>query len=119
MGVPRSLDATGSNDRDQAHVPAEVRDVRVTSVAAGWDHSLALTTSGQVYAWGGVGMAQKDVPTSLRGVRVLQVAAGYNRTLALTRYQGPDLWVGPRGTRTSTATSSTSPTDPSTWADPG
>lgn len=87
--------AWGSNSTGQTSVPAGIHDVKVTQVAAGWDHSLALTAGGRVFAWGGVHQAQQEVPSALEGARVLQVAAGYNRTLALTRYQGPDLWVGP------------------------
>jgi alpha-tubulin suppressor-like RCC1 family protein len=72
----------------ESHFPA-----RVIAVAAGWEHSLALTESGEVYAWGwnkggrlGLGDRKKRlVPTKVPGLtEVKAIAAGGAHSLALT-----------------------------------
>jgi alpha-tubulin suppressor-like RCC1 family protein len=40
----------------------KLRDVKVDKVAAGWDHSLALTSDGRVFAWGSNAFSQLGVP---------------------------------------------------------
>ncbi|MCX6873797.1 MAG: hypothetical protein NTW21_08310 [Verrucomicrobia bacterium] len=69
----------------------------LVSVAAGYSHSLALTSEGRVLAWGsnssgqlGTGVYSSSVPMAVdtSGVlarkRVVAIAAGYNHSLALT-----------------------------------
>jgi alpha-tubulin suppressor-like RCC1 family protein len=66
---------------------------KVKAIAAGGFHSLALTESGEVYAWGwneygqlGLGDTEDRLtPTKVEGLpRVKAVAAGYDHFLALT-----------------------------------
>jgi alpha-tubulin suppressor-like RCC1 family protein len=95
--------------------------VTATAIAAGYDHSLAVTSTGQVYAWGanfsgelGNGTVTAtyittpvavDLPS---GVRASAVAAGYGHSLALTHLGhvwawgldgGGELGTGPTGER--------------------
>jgi hypothetical protein len=65
----------------------------VKAIAAGWWHSLALTESGEVYAWGSNGRGQlglgdtedRHTPTQVPGLgRVKAIAAGGEHSLALT-----------------------------------
>ena len=70
----------------------------VIAIAAGYDHSLALTSDGTVYAWGANGSGQLgnggntespypvqvSMPTLPSGVTVIAIAAGYEDALALT-----------------------------------
>jgi len=73
-------------------IPARVR---ITSVAAGWDQSLALTSTGTVLAWGldrygelGNGSLKNShvpVPVMLpAGIKVVAIAAGQYHSLAVT-----------------------------------
>ena len=77
--------------------------VRVTAVAAGWDFSLALTSTGSVLAWGDNAYGQlgdhtttnssTPVPVDLpAGTRVTAVAAGDTFGLALTSTGGVLAW---------------------------
>ena len=68
----------------------------VAAVAAGFNHSLALTTTGQVYSWGDNANGQLGVNSNanssvaalvggaLTGKTVVKIAAGFNHSLALT-----------------------------------
>lgn len=72
----------------------------IKAVAAGWNHSLALTTDGQVYSWGQnqngelgaetAGAYTSNVPLAVRidgvlaGKTVIAIAAGFGHNLALT-----------------------------------
>ncbi len=53
----------------------------VVSIAAAFDHTLALKTDGTVIAWGNNALGQTNVPPGLTGVR--SVAAGYGHSVAL------------------------------------
>ena len=54
----------------------------VIAVAAGAEHSLALTSAGTVVAWGSNAAEQTTVPTAaLSGITA--IAAGWNHSLAL------------------------------------
>jgi alpha-tubulin suppressor-like RCC1 family protein len=75
----------------------------VKAIAAGGDHSLALTESGEVYAWGGNSYGQlglgdgKDrlTPTKVPGLTgVKAIAAGGDHSLALTEAGEVYAWGG-------------------------
>ncbi len=78
--------------------PARVKGLEnVAAISAGWDHSLALTRDGRVYAWGGRSHGQLGdgvratgrplaTPHPVSGVEgVAAIAAGGQHSLALTR----------------------------------
>jgi alpha-tubulin suppressor-like RCC1 family protein len=97
-GTPLAITAAGAATRS-AH-PAGVDDaaasaVKVTAVAGGLYHSLALSSKGAVFAWGWNITGQlcngstngSDVPvkvSSLDGTKVTAVAAGFAHSLAVT-----------------------------------
>ena len=64
-------------------------DMRIVQVAAGYEHSLALTRAGRVVAWGMNDEGQCNVPSGM--VDVVQVAAD-GRHLALTRADQGVAW---------------------------
>ena len=69
--------AWGNNSEGQARVPSLEN---VIAVAAGAEHSLALTSAGTVVAWGDNTSGQTTVPTgALTGVT--QIAAGFNHNV--------------------------------------
>jgi alpha-tubulin suppressor-like RCC1 family protein len=88
----------GDGTRKNSSVPVEVklpRGTTVTAIAAGGDHSLAVTSSGKVLAWGqnqygqlgDASTAQSTTPVQVRlpkGTKVVSVAASYNASMALT-----------------------------------
>ncbi len=63
----------------------------VVAIAAGSEHSLALTAEGRVVAWGYSGWGQLNVPSGLSNV--VAIAAGRDHSLALTA----DGWVAAWG----------------------
>jgi hypothetical protein len=91
---------------------AEARDAdarqtlqfRIASASCGARHSVALTTTGRVFTWGGNAYGQLGlgdrvdrsspclVSGMLRSVKVVTVAAGLRSTLALTRNDGMFEW---------------------------
>lgn len=85
------------NDNDSS-LPVEVSlpaGVTITAIAAGWEDSLALTSTGSVYAWGdnvdgelGDGStSDSDLPVPVdlpAGVKVAAIAAGEYHSLAVT-----------------------------------
>ena len=69
--------AWGDNSEGQTRVPSLEN---VIAVAAGAEHSLALTSAGTVVAWGDNASGQSTVPTAaLTGVT--QIAAGFNHNV--------------------------------------
>jgi hypothetical protein len=88
--------AWGSNRHDQTEVPPALEETVVAQIAAGLSrlrrqqrstagaHNLALTTDGNVVAWGANDRGQTTVPPALAGVMVTEVAAGGRHSLALT-----------------------------------
>ncbi len=82
------------------HLPA---GTKVTAVAAGGEHNLAVTLTGAVLAWGygadgqlgngGTGSSGTPVPVSLpTGIKVTAVAAGALHSLAVTSTGGVLAW---------------------------
>ena len=87
----------GNGSTTRSDVPVTVKlpaGSKVTAIAAGGYHSLAVTSTGQVLAWGDNAHGQlgdgstthSDVPVTvkLRGTQVTAVAAGNDHSLALT-----------------------------------
>jgi alpha-tubulin suppressor-like RCC1 family protein len=72
--------ACGDNYSGQTDVPNGLSNV--VAIAAGFEHSLALTAEGRVVAWGGNDCGQTDVPSGLSNV--VAIAAGWSHSLALT-----------------------------------
>jgi len=70
--------AWGNNDQGQTTIPSLSS---AKAIAAGDNHSLALSDEGIVLAWGGNGSGQATVPAGLTAVT--KVAAGSNHNLAL------------------------------------
>jgi alpha-tubulin suppressor-like RCC1 family protein len=71
--------AWGWDYEGQTNVPASLSNV--IAVAAGWDHSIALTSNGSVFAWGFDSFGETDVPAGLSSV--IAIAAGWDHNLAL------------------------------------
>jgi len=78
--------AWGDNGRGQlgngtwishSSVPVQVEDLQdVTAIAAGWGHSLALTSDGTVWAWG-LGVPNRNAPVQVQDLdNVIAIAAG-------------------------------------------
>jgi alpha-tubulin suppressor-like RCC1 family protein len=91
----------GHGDKKDQPSPKRVealRDVRASSVSSGWSHALALTESGQVYAWGentrrattGNPNAASELELlprlveALRGVRVANISVAGWRSYAVS-----------------------------------
>jgi alpha-tubulin suppressor-like RCC1 family protein len=72
--------AWGDHDSGQVDVPGGLSNV--VAIAAGGDHSLALSVEGRVVAWGGNDYGETDVPSGLSNV--VAIAAGDAHSLALT-----------------------------------
>ncbi|WP_166788193.1 putative Ig domain-containing protein [Cryobacterium glaciale] len=83
VGVPTGESGTvtgwGGNWDGQQDQPTDLTDV--TAIAAGSNHSLALTAGGTVVAWGSNGEGQSTVPTGLTDVTA--ISARLNHSLAL------------------------------------
>jgi alpha-tubulin suppressor-like RCC1 family protein len=72
--------AWGRNSTGQTIVPDDLSNV--VAIAAGGDHTLALTAAGRVVAWGDNTYGQTNVPSGLSNVAA--IAAGQTHDLALT-----------------------------------
>jgi tRNA A-37 threonylcarbamoyl transferase component Bud32 len=70
-------------------------DLNITGIKCGSRHSLALTQSGEVYAWGSNYWGQigcgdnfdKSIPTKLKAlndIKIKMISCGYNHSMALT-----------------------------------
>jgi alpha-tubulin suppressor-like RCC1 family protein len=80
--------AWGDNIYGQTDVPSGLSNV--VSIAAGYRHSLSLTTEGGVVAWGSNAYGQTDVPNGMSNV--VAIAAGWFHSLALTAEGGVVAW---------------------------
>jgi alpha-tubulin suppressor-like RCC1 family protein len=88
----------GDGSTTSSNVPVRVKlpkSAKVTEISAGWNYSLAVTSTGSVYAWGqgdygklGDGSTtSRDLPVKVKlpkGVKVTAVSAGASHSLALT-----------------------------------
>jgi alpha-tubulin suppressor-like RCC1 family protein len=88
----------GDGRTTQSNVPVEVKlpaGAKVTAIAAGCHHSQAVTSTGQVLAWGDNARGElgngkttsSDVPVRVKlpaGTKVTAIAAGCSQSLALT-----------------------------------
>lgn len=75
----RMIVSWGADDSGQCDVPSGLAGV--ISLAAGGNHSLALTSDGMVHAWGANWDGQTEVPVDLADV--IAVSAGDRHSLAL------------------------------------
>ncbi|MGL4987384.1 MAG: leucine-rich repeat protein, partial [Treponemataceae bacterium] len=99
---------------------------RIKTVVAAYKHSFAITTDGQLYAWGNtdkgvLGNGQTSgylhtptlIPLNLNGEKIMSIATGYMHTIALTEggnvYTWGDNSSGQIGNNTSGDTAVTSP----------
>lgn len=116
-----SFDQLGTQAWQDGTVPAAVdtrgalRGKTVTAIAAGYRHSLALTSDGEVISWGSNSNGQLgnggntdpripvrvDVGGALTGKRVVAIAAGEDHSMALTAdglvFTWGDNWYGQLG----------------------
>jgi alpha-tubulin suppressor-like RCC1 family protein len=93
LGDGRSAEGASINATEPIEVKALIEPV--VAVAAGYEHSLALTTSGRVMAWGWNGngalgddtFTSRSEPVEVKGLgeRVVAIAAGGYHSLALTQ----------------------------------
>lgn len=97
----------GLGDRDSRNIPERLialDDVDIMQVAAGLSHSLALDTSGQVWAWGGNVQGQlglgdnepREEPTIVpfpSGIAITKVAAGSSSQSSFAIDQEGRLWA--------------------------
>ena len=74
--------AWGDNDFDQTNIP-DTSLLDIVEIAAGANHSLALTSDGTVVGWGRDEYVQATPPQDLADV--IDIAVGYDHSLALLR----------------------------------
>jgi hypothetical protein len=89
VGVPPSGEGGnvvgwGNNTYGQTNAPAPPTGQHYTAIAAGFEHSLALTNRGVVVAWGDNTHGQTNVPAPPPGEHYTAIAAGNDDSLALT-----------------------------------
>jgi alpha-tubulin suppressor-like RCC1 family protein len=98
----------GNGRTTSSNVPVKVklpRGTKVTAIAAGYNHSLALTSTGAVLAWGfnydgelGDGRTvSRDVPVKVKlrkGQRATRLAGGDLQSLAVTSTGAVLAWGG-------------------------
>jgi alpha-tubulin suppressor-like RCC1 family protein len=103
------------NNSTNSHVPVQVEGVGgsgllsgIASIAAGWDHTCALTATGAVYCWGWNSYGQlgnnsttddSHVPVQVEGEGgagllsgIASIAAGAHHTCALSATGSIDCW---------------------------
>ncbi|XP_016408301.1 RCC1 and BTB domain-containing protein 2-like [Sinocyclocheilus rhinocerous] len=94
-GYSQLGNGTTNHGLTPALVSTNLISKRVTEVACGSHHTIALTTEGETYGWGyncngqlGLGNnGNQQTPcriAALQGINIVQVACGYAHTLALT-----------------------------------
>ncbi|MCA1481514.1 hypothetical protein I6F37_42040, partial [Bradyrhizobium sp. NBAIM08] len=100
----------------------------VTAISAGVFHSLALTSDGQVAAWGRNDFGESRIHPSLTGKTVTAVASGFSWSTVITQAAAPAVTSSPTSVNiqpgatvsfTAAATGSPAPTVQWQRADPG
>ncbi|MDQ0635605.1 hypothetical protein QFZ40_003514 [Arthrobacter pascens] len=90
---PTYLFAFGANDAGQTTLPAGYRNDPIVQLAAGNNHTVAVTQPGQLLAWGSNSAGQSTVPAAGK-TKFTAVAAGASHSLALSRDGGVVAWGG-------------------------
>jgi len=83
-GTPTFLTHWGTGTTTAPPTELTDRSRVIVDVAAGWDHALAVTADGRLWAWGGNSEKQGTVPASLKDGSYQAVAAGAQFSVALT-----------------------------------
>lgn len=65
-------------------MPSQKELGKVVSVAAGYDHVMALNDEGEIISWGSNRMGQTKAPSEVGRKKIVQIAAGYQMSYALT-----------------------------------
>lgn len=65
-------------------MPSQKELGKVISVAAGYDHVMALNEDGEIISWGSNRMGQTKAPSEVGRKKIAQIAAGYQMSYALT-----------------------------------
>lgn len=65
-------------------MPSQKELGKVISVAAGYDHVMALNEDGEIISWGSNRMGQTKAPSEVGRKKIVQIAAGYQMSYALT-----------------------------------
>jgi len=81
--------AWGANNAGQLNVTT---NKNVTAIAAAYDHNLALTTNGQILAWGDNTFGQATVPAGFSNAVTVAVAGGQSFSMALQNSGGVSAW---------------------------
>lgn len=78
---------------DVADIPSKEELGHVVSVAAGYDHIMALNDEGKVICWGNNRLGQTQVPAeAARAKNIVQIEAGYQMSYALTESGSVITW---------------------------
>lgn len=84
---------------DMANIPDEVKQAKLVSIAAGYDHIAALDENGAIYVWGSNRLGQDKLPKEIKqamkdGVNldIVQLEAGNQFTIAVTRDGHAYVW---------------------------
>lgn len=92
-------------DTHRPHLVKKLGEVVITSMAAGWEHSLALTSGGKIYSWGsgykdsrrgivppvlGLGHSEcrpnPELITSIEAINIKALASGWDHCMALDEH---------------------------------
>ena len=83
---------------DVADVPKEVQKAKITQIAAGFDHIVAVDDKGTVYCWGNARLGQTKLPQELsennrfHNFKITKVFASHQFSAALTDDNRLLLW---------------------------
>lgn len=66
-------------------IPSELKGAKITDVAAGFDHVMALTEDNQIIAWGNSRLKQTHVdPDATKKGKIIQMVAGHQMSAVVT-----------------------------------
>lgn len=84
---------------DLMNIPQEVKDAHIVSVAAGYDHVVALDDAGKIYVWGNDRLGQGRLPTDIdnanrrgKNLNIKQIEASFQFSGAVTEDGQLHLW---------------------------